>query len=1152
MPTVISAATEFEEKSCLRFSGQIIKMRYLLLTGATGLVGRYLLKQLLERGERVAVLARPAKLQSPRDRVDVIMSRWEKLTDRSLPRPVVIEADLSESGLGLDSHSRDWIAKNCDSVFHNAASMSFREDAQGEPFRTNVDGMKHLLELCRDSDIRQFHHVSTCYICGLRTGRIFETDVDQGQELGNVYEESKLAAEKLVRNADFLESVTIYRPASVVGDSQTGYCTTLHGFYHPLQLAYTVAKYLSPEQMTERFLGRLGLDGNERKNLVPVDWLSQAIVELYRRPEHHGQTYHLASPEPVTVQLIQEVVQEAISRYAKHVARHPLGENELEPYDELFHDHMLIYRSHWRDDPEFDLSNTEQALADLPCPTMDHDRLMQIARFPIERQFNLQRYEPIDRSIDVAESIEPFVQHDSETKRDESVDQLLALQINGCGGGQWHLRIHNGRISGAELGLGPAGIPRCYFSSETFKSIMDSRISAEQAIRSGRIVAQGDADPQLDAAKLIEQIVAPNAQSCDGEQQPQSPAEMPLAIVGMACRLPGADNLDEFWQMLIEGRSAIVELPEDRLDQELYYDPEIGVRGKTYSKLASIISSRHFDRESCPIPESLAKSVDNAHLLMCETAAEALRHAGYDPFQLETKNTGVYIGHAQGSELGGDYTYGTCIEEAAQFLREVEGFERLDPEIQDEVIQSLVERVREKMPARTPESADVSANMIAGTISKAFGLTGPFAALNSACASSLQAVLIAARQLQLGRVEMAIVGGASDCKSDSLVLFSQARAMSSTGSRPFDRDADGLIVSEGYVAVVIKTLERALADGDEIQAVIRGLGASSDGIGKSLWAPRKEGQIKAMERAYRGGLDMGSLQYIEAHATATQVGDATELNTLADVLRDKLPAGRKIPITSVKANIGHALEAAGIAGLIKTVLAMQHGIVPPAANVKHLNPEIDWKNVPVYVPQEPAEWPQPENGDARRAGVNAFGIGGLNMHVLVEEFTESSAELVRDGSLADGSSPNHNGRSKDKDGAVAVIGMGCVFPGALNVSEYWELLNSGRDPKCAPPPDRWRADLAFRAESAEPYRSAGKIGGYITNFEYDWRTHMIPPIQIAQADPLQFMLLDAADQSMIDAGYNSKPFDRSRMGVVVGTEFGSDFAFQLQNGAADS
>ncbi len=183
-----------------------------------------------------------------------------------------------------------------------------------------------------------------------------------------------------------------------------------------------------------------------------------------------------------------------------------------------------------------------------------------------------------------------------------------------------------------------------------------------------------------------------------------------------------------------------------------------------------------------------------------------------------------------------------ALKRPAQFLREVEGFQQLPPEMQASVIREVVETVRSEMPKRTTDAPDVAIHMAAGTISKAFGLTGPYMAVNSACASSLQTIQLGVRALQMGRIDMAIVGGASDLKSDTLVLFSHAQSMSETGSRPFDASADGLICSEGYVALVLKTLPRALADGDPIQAVIVGLGASSDGRGKSLWAPERKGK----------------------------------------------------------------------------------------------------------------------------------------------------------------------------------------------------------------------------------------------------------------------------------------------------------------------
>ena len=190
----------------------------------------------------MAVLVRPSKSESARQRIETMLREWELSLETALPRPVVLEGDLSEPDLGLDNRTLDWIERHCTSVVHNAASLVFRgDDPDGEPYRSNVEGTRRMLELCRCTGVRQFHYVSTAYVCGLREGRILESDIDLGQTAGNVYEKTKLQAEMLVRAADFLDPPTIYRPAIIVGDSQTGYTTTYHGFYAPLKLAHTMA-----------------------------------------------------------------------------------------------------------------------------------------------------------------------------------------------------------------------------------------------------------------------------------------------------------------------------------------------------------------------------------------------------------------------------------------------------------------------------------------------------------------------------------------------------------------------------------------------------------------------------------------------------------------------------------------------------------------------------------------------------------------------------------------------------------------------------------------------------------------------------------------------------------------------------------------------
>jgi len=629
-----------------------------------------------------------------------------------------------------------------------------------------------------------------------------------------------------------------------------------------------------------------------------------------------------------------------------------------------------------------------------------------------------------------------------------------------------------------------------------------------------------------------------------------SHANTPIAIVGMACRLPGSATLEQYWDLIRRGRSAIVELPDEILNRELYYCPEKGVQGKSYSLLGGLAPRIAFDRSEYDLPDAVWDTTDVAHLNLCAVAADALRHAGMNPLQVRDRRAGVYIGHAGGSRLAGDLVYATMVEETAAYLHELEALRDLGRDRIEQVVRRIVEDVRARYPHRDDEGGpDLAANVAAGIISRAFHLDGPYMAIDAACASSLKALLLGARALQQGRIDMALVGGASYCKSDSLVLFSQAQSVSATGSRPFDADADGLISSEGYITLVLKTLDKALADGDPVHGVIRGLGMSSDGKGKSLWAPRKEGQIVAMERAYQGGLDPARLQYIEAHATSTQLGDATELTALSEVLKENLPPGTKLPIGGVKANIGHTLETAGVAGLVKVVLAMQNRVIPPAINVRNLNPKIDWDNVPLFVPQQEMPWGDAPGGLPRRAAVNAFGIGGLNIHVVVDEFVREKPTSVYYSDVpGEQIARSAQPAAIPKDEGIAIIGMGAIVPGAQTIDAFWQLLESGRDPKSDGTPDRWPTHLAYEAGTTALYRSPTLRGGYITDYKYDWRKHKVPPKQVQNANPLQFMLLDAADQALEDSGYKERPLDRKRVGVVVGTIFGGDFADRLQMG----
>jgi thioester reductase-like protein len=362
-------------------------------------LGRYLLRDLTLANVPVAVVVRGNRRQSAEDRIESLMSTWEDFLERELDRPQVLEGDICEPFLGLDSDARHWVDQNCDSVLHNAASLSFVATSEdGEPYRSNIKGTQHVLDLCRETGIRDFHQVSTAYVAGLRTGRIMESDLDVGQQLSNPYEESKIAAEKLVRSADFLSPPTIYRPAIIVGDSETGFTSTFHGFYACLELAHTLVNSMG--KLGTNTVGdtktRISLDGTETKNFIPVDWVSEVITYLVTHRQHHGQTYHLTPRQRVSAGMIRDVLEHAygfkgaeFSGYGKPI------ENPTE-IEQLFYEQIRVYSSYWRDDPEFDTTNLDVACPHIPCPTMDRDLLDMLSAKAMAMDFRW-RDKPVKR-----------------------------------------------------------------------------------------------------------------------------------------------------------------------------------------------------------------------------------------------------------------------------------------------------------------------------------------------------------------------------------------------------------------------------------------------------------------------------------------------------------------------------------------------------------------------------------------------------------------------------------------------------------------------------------------------------------------------------------------------------------------------------------
>ena len=475
-------------------------MSYLLLTGVTGLVGRYLVRDLLQADVPLALLVRPSRRASGRQRVETVMDYWEQQLGRPLPRPVVLEGDIAETDLGIDARSLRWVAENCSAVLHNAASLTFHSTSQeGEPWRSNVEGTQHVLDVCQQAGIRKFHHVSTAYVCGLREGRIYESELDVGQQMSNDYERSKVQAEKLVRNSPCLDEVTVYRPAIIIGDSETGYTTTYHGFYAPLQLAHTLAGQVEPNETSYICApARFPLVGFETKNLVPVDWVSAVIAHVITHPEHHGKTYHLTPRQKITIRLLGDVLQESAGFYSVRFEGTEGSDAPLTEQERVFREIVGIYASYWRDDPTFDATNTITAAPHLPCPHIDRQRLLMMARAAQALNFSGPKTKPVHLSFDVPRLIDAVVEtleNQSENTSRSTAPVMVSMQVTGSGGGDWHFELHGQRVTSIEPGLKFPSVATLRLTSDTLAALLRAELGIDAVLADGRLqVVQGAAE----------------------------------------------------------------------------------------------------------------------------------------------------------------------------------------------------------------------------------------------------------------------------------------------------------------------------------------------------------------------------------------------------------------------------------------------------------------------------------------------------------------------------------------------------------------------------------------------------------------------------------------------------------------------------------
>ncbi|MCP4375458.1 MAG: beta-ketoacyl synthase, partial [bacterium] len=495
--------------------------------------------------------------------------------------------------------------------------------------------------------------------------------------------------------------------------------------------------------------------------------------------------------------------------------------------------------------------------------------------------------------------------------------------------------------------------------------------------------------------------------TCPLATRKRKKAAEPLAVVGMGCRFPGgANSPEQFWELLKEGGDAVCDIPRERFDIDAYYDPDPDVPGKILTRWGGFLRDVElddFDARFFGISPSEARHLDPQQRLLLEVAYEAFEDAGIPIESLQETAVGVYVGICSN-----DFTGRTLWQDLTQI---------------------------------NPYSATGSIfSCAAGRLSYVFKFQGPNFPIDTACSSSLVAFDAACQALQSHRTHVAVVAGVNLLLNPHpFVYFSKLGAISPDGRcKTFDASANGYGRGEGCGVVVVKRLSDAQADGDRILAVVRGTAVNHDGPSNSFTAPNGTAQQKMMHQALDDAcLNSSQVDYIEAHGTGTPLGDPIEINALGAIYGQGHTPEHPLFVGSVKANIGHLEGAAGIAGAIKAILALNHEAIPPQAHFQTPNPHISWDTLPITIPTGLTPWKR--NQRARLAAINSFGFSGTNAHVILEE-----APIKDSQPSAVGSRQQKGDAAKHHDCPLPILTLSAKTPEALQelALKYIDYLNT--------------------------------------------------------------------------------------------------------------
>ncbi|NDY72669.1 beta-ketoacyl synthase [Desulfobacter hydrogenophilus] len=583
-----------------------------------------------------------------------------------------------------------------------------------------------------------------------------------------------------------------------------------------------------------------------------------------------------------------------------------------------------------------------------------------------------------------------------------------------------------------------------------------------------------------------------------------------IAVVGMSGIFPGACDTQQFIANVMAKKSSVIPVPQDRwgVPPDIMVDNRAGapLPDRACSRFAGLISKSVFnpadldfcgaDKAGHGLDNDFFHALDPVHHLTLAAGIDLITHAGLS--KESRGRTGVVL---------------------AAIALPTPGASRLT--------HNLFLTPNPAMPSRQQAWGAGMLSAPASILARVLGLNGGSFTLDAACASSLFSIKLACEQLLSGKADAMVAGGVSRPQSlYTQVGFTQLQALSPTGRcAPFDRDANGLVVGEGAGIVLLKRLDDALACRDTIHAVIKGWGVSND-IEGNLVAPASEGQVRAMNSAFdMAGWAFGDIQYMECHGSGTPKGDQVEVHSIMQMLEKYRCMDTALSIGSVKSNIGHMLTGAGAAGFIKTIMAMNQGLLPPSNNFNALPDDSPFKDTGVRVQDTPAAWAPAGDGQPLRAAVSAFGFGGINAQILVESFKAESRRY------AVGFAP----APAEECVPCAIVGMGLISGGADCLGDFSRLIFGEKTPVGRSGEARWR-----RADHLPPeIRRALTL--FMDELSIDLKDFNIPPNQMNQILPQHLIMLKSAMAALADAGISSKPDAsqplRVNMGCAVGIEF---------------